>query len=219
MSDAVVIDIEAARARRSPRRNCILLAEFALSRCEEAYHCRDWRRFRYWHRVYLSVRRQIPDERARRIARTGSDADNAGHPDRRNAAPRRRFARLPDGASRYAKVGIALLAMLLATPVPAQTMSWSSSSNATVVAAATVSDIGAAPRYVRLLGGTLWFEEVRGIASANGFFYQLSGATEIAMAGKTRTLEAGNAVYLRRGTRLTFKATGRAEGRLSPGGG
>ena len=208
MSDPVVIDIETARVRRSSRRNHALLAELALGRCEEAYHCRDWPRFCYWHRVYRDIRRQMPDDSSRRIARAARDTGRSGGPDGGNGG-RQRLAALAACIRRYGKIGAALLVMLLATPVPAQTMSWSSSGHATVVAAATLPDVAGAPRYVRLLGGTLWFEEVRGIASANGFFYQLSGATAISMAGRTRTLEAGQALFLPRGTRLAFKATGR----------
>jgi hypothetical protein len=52
------IDFAASRARRATVKNDRILAELTLTRCEQALMWRDWRQFRYWHEIYLSVRKR-----------------------------------------------------------------------------------------------------------------------------------------------------------------
>ncbi|HTZ80177.1 MAG TPA: hypothetical protein VMC10_19865 [Stellaceae bacterium] len=201
MSEAPLVDLRAERARRAGARNANALADYALTQCEEAYRQRDWPRFGYWYRLYLSVRRRMPagEIAARKGLATEREAVQPGA-----AAGLASNAR--EAAMRYGRIGAAVLSLVLATPVPAQTITHSVSTEATVVAATSLSNVSDLPLYMSVAGGTLPTGTVSRVATASGIYYQVSGAAELSIDGRTKALRAGDAIVVPRGARLAVRA-------------
>jgi mannose-6-phosphate isomerase-like protein (cupin superfamily) len=109
---------------------------------------------------------------------------------------------------RYGRIGIALLGIMLASPVPAQTTSYSSSANATVVDSVTLPSVNALPLYMRVIGGRLIDDKVSGVSSATGIYYQVSGTTELSIDGRMRTIHSGEGVFVPGGAKLIISTVG-----------
>jgi mannose-6-phosphate isomerase-like protein (cupin superfamily) len=103
---------------------------------------------------------------------------------------------------RYGIIGIALIGVALATPVPAQTMSYSSSSNATVVASATLASVNASPLYMRVIGGRIIESKVSVSATSDGIYYQMTGTVSLTMDGSERIIHKGEGIYIPSGANL-----------------
>jgi len=206
MTEPPVVDMAMARQLRARKNRG--LAEFALTQCEQAYFCNDWALFDYWLQIYRYARRRSPVDRQNIVSYTPSNLAQHLRPETPCGAS--------DPASRgtavatcLAKVAAALLLLTIAAPSPAKTMSYSSSDKATVIASTTVSDITAVPLYVKLIGGRLPPDAISCVESGSGFFYQLSGTTEILVGGKTTTISAGDATFVAAGAEVTLKAGNR----------
>ena len=200
MSEPPPVDLAAERARRTGTRHATAFADYALTQCEEAYRQRDWQRFGYWYRLYLSVRRRAPEGGT--TAPKGLRAREA-----RQSGVARDLVREATGAvMRYGRIGAALLGSVLATPVPAQTITHSVSSEATVVASTTLPDVSDLPFYVKVVGGTLLPDAMSSVATASGIYYQVSGASQLAVDGKPSSLRAGEAIFIPGGATLAIRA-------------
>jgi mannose-6-phosphate isomerase-like protein (cupin superfamily) len=203
MTEPSVVDM--ATARRPPSRKNHSLAEYALTQCEHAYFCKDWARFDYWFRVYRDARLRASDERPNTASHTPSNRIQDLRPKmacRANNPP----SEATDFSACLAKVAAALLLLTVAAPSPAKTMSYSSSDKATVIASTTLPDVTAVPLYVKLIGGRLSPDTVSGVSTGSGFFYQLSGTTEISVDDKTTMIAAGDATFIPGGAKIALKA-------------
>src|SRR5260221_6385546 len=109
---------------------------------------------------------------------------------------------------RHAITGIALLGVALATSVAAQPTSYSSSNAGTLVATVALPTVSAMPLYLRVIGATIWSGEESGVSAGNGILYQMSGTTEISVAGNIRTIRKGEEIFIPGGSRLTLRALG-----------
>lgn len=107
---------------------------------------------------------------------------------------------------RYGKIGIALLGTILATPVPAQTTSYSSSPDAMVVASAVLPSVNTLPLYVRVIGGAILSDTMSSVSTASGIYYQVSGAAEISVDGRISTVHSSEGIFIPGGSKLVIKA-------------
>jgi mannose-6-phosphate isomerase-like protein (cupin superfamily) len=108
----------------------------------------------------------------------------------------------------YGKIGIALLGLALATPVRAQTTSYSSSPNATVVASATLANVNRSPLYMRVIGGRIVESKINGESTLDGIYYQLTGTVTLATDDQSNTIHEGEGAFIPRGTRLVITPVG-----------
>jgi mannose-6-phosphate isomerase-like protein (cupin superfamily) len=165
---------------------------------------RDWARFDYWFRVHRGLRR--PQDDGRTIASLTPSHGSETSRSTTSGGAGNRSVGAAKAAVRFARVGAALFLLTIAVAAPAKTISHSSSSAATVIASTTLPDVAAEPLYIRLVGGRLPSDEVSGTSTADGFFYQLSGTTEISIDDKTTIVAAGEAALIPRGATVTLKA-------------
>jgi mannose-6-phosphate isomerase-like protein (cupin superfamily) len=103
---------------------------------------------------------------------------------------------------RYLQLGIALLGIAFATPVPAQTTSYSSSSAAMVVASATLSNANASSLYMRVIGGRIIENKVSVTATTSGIYYQMTGTVSMTIDGSERIIHKGEGIYIAGGANL-----------------
>jgi len=201
MTEPPVVDLWTARRRQHVGRNQAF-AEFALTQCEQALFSRDWDRFDFWFRAYKGVRDCSTSDR-RTVAYRATPADR-----RKPLSGNRpnRFGGALEVSMHYGRIALALLLVVFATPVPAQTVTHSTSKEATIVAATTLPEVTAVPLYIRVIGGSLWSDEVNGVSTANGFFYQVSGATVVSVDGKATPISAGSGTFIPAGARVVLKA-------------
>jgi quercetin dioxygenase-like cupin family protein len=76
----------------------------------------------------------------------------------------------------------------------------------TVIAATKLSTVTDAPLYFDVVSVTLAPEQKSGISKANGILYQLSGSTEVSLAGETKTTNVGEGLYIGAGETAQLKA-------------
>jgi mannose-6-phosphate isomerase-like protein (cupin superfamily) len=202
------IDLAASRARRVTVKNDRILAELALTRCEQALMWRDWPQFRYWHEIYVSVRKRgnLLVRTPAQDAATGGEHNIQQH---QHAERRGKLTEAKEVVMRYAKIGMALVAITLAaTPVPAQTTSYSSSSNATVIASATLPSVTSSPLYMRVVGGRIIENRIAAVSTASGIYYQLSGTVALTMNGEPRTIHQNEGIFIPAGANLVVSPVG-----------
>jgi quercetin dioxygenase-like cupin family protein len=98
---------------------------------------------------------------------------------------------------RFTTTGILLLgAMALAAPAAAQTAPAPSVITRTVVAAAKLLTVTAAPLYFKAVNVTLSPGEKSGVSAANGILYQISGSTGVSLGGEVKMLSAGEGLFI-----------------------
>jgi quercetin dioxygenase-like cupin family protein len=76
----------------------------------------------------------------------------------------------------------------------------------TVVAGTKVSGLDATPLYFKALAVTIPPGEASKVSVSDGILYQLSGSTEITIAGETKTINPGEALFIATGTAASLKA-------------
>ena len=76
----------------------------------------------------------------------------------------------------------------------------------TVVAATKLPSVVETPLYFRALRLSLPPRETSTLSAANGMLYQLSGSTEISLGSETKTLHAGDGMFLAAGKAASLKA-------------
>ncbi len=76
----------------------------------------------------------------------------------------------------------------------------------TVVAATKLQSVVETPLYFRALRLSLPPRETSTLSAANGILYQLSGSTEISLGSETKTLHAGDGMFLAAGKAASLKA-------------
>ena len=76
----------------------------------------------------------------------------------------------------------------------------------TVVAATKLPSVVETPLYFRALRLSLPPRETSMLSAANGMLYQLSGSTEISLGSETKTLHAGDGMFLAAGKAASLKA-------------
>src|SRR5690242_5323100 len=109
---------------------------------------------------------------------------------------------------RLAIIGTALL-LGLATPAAAQNAPGVPGVQAHTLVASKVPDLGRAPLYFCTLSVTIPAAAASHIATtANGIFYQLSGSTEITTGTASKTVAAGEALFIPGGNHVSLKAVG-----------
>ncbi|HEX6441495.1 MAG TPA: cupin domain-containing protein [Stellaceae bacterium] len=110
---------------------------------------------------------------------------------------------------RLAIIGTALL-LALARPAMAQNAPGAPGVQAHTLAASKVAELGRAPLYVCALSVTIPAAAASHIAgTANGIFYQLSGSTEIGIGAASKTVTAGEALFIPAGNQeVSLKAVG-----------
>ena len=199
MARPPVTDIDEARRRRSKSDPNARLAEFALTQCEQAMLERDWDRFDRWFRIHQRVR-----------PRSLSPADPV--PLRVNAAKSLPAASAAAGhrlraeaTLRWAKIAAALLVLTVVAPVPARTITHSSSNEGTVIASTMLPDLSGQSLYVAVVGGRVPPDGTSLTSSSDEFFFQLAGRIEFALDGFSGVMDAGQAVFVPRGARVTLK--------------
>jgi len=116
---------------------------------------------------------------------------------------------------RFAIFGTVLLVAAAASPAHAQNPPAAPAVTRAVVASAKLPELGTAPLYFCALGVTLPAGASSNIAASPlGILYQLSGSTEVAVAGETKTLAPGEGFFLAGGRDVALKAGGDAPSRV-----
>ena len=198
MAGPPVTDIEEARRRRSKSDPNARMAEFALSQCEQAMLERDWDRFDRWFRIHQRVRPRSASPASspvplRMDVAKSLPAAAAGH-------------RLGAEATvRWAKIAAALLVLTVVAPVPAKTITHSSSNEGTVIASTTLPNDADRPLYAAVVGGHVPPDGTSITSKSDEFFFQLAGATELALDGFSGVIGSGQAVFVPRGAQMTLK--------------
>jgi hypothetical protein len=105
---------------------------------------------------------------------------------------------------RLAAIVLMLLVATLAGSEATETTTYSSSRFRTVIGTTTLSNL-TLPTFFRIIAGTFWSGETSGVASADGFYYEFSGTTEIIIGSKSTTLRVGDGMFIPSGTRFTLK--------------
>jgi quercetin dioxygenase-like cupin family protein len=103
------------------------------------------------------------------------------------------------GAMLLGKVAIAPFAAAQTTPAPPAT-------TRTVVAAAKLPTVTEAPLHFVVVTVTLAPGERSGASGADGVLYQLSGSSEISVAGEAKPLNAGDGLFIAGGKTAELKA-------------
>jgi mannose-6-phosphate isomerase-like protein (cupin superfamily) len=199
MARPPVTDIDEARRRRSKSDPNARLAEFALTQCEQAMLERDWDRFDRWFRIHQRVRPRSASPAAPAPTRVGGVTPLLAA----GAAPGPR--RGTEATLRWARVAAALLVLAIAAPVPARTITHSSSNEGTIIASTTLPGLADRSLYATVVGGHVPPDGMSLTATSDEFFFQLAGASEFALDGFSRVMEAGQAVFVPHGGRVTLK--------------
>jgi len=95
-----------------------------------------------------------------------------------------------------------------AAPVAAQPAPPPAAITRTVIAATKLPTVTEVPLYFRAVAVTLPPGGQSNVTAANGILYQLSGSTDVATDGQTRTLNSGEGVFIAAGKPATLKARG-----------
>jgi quercetin dioxygenase-like cupin family protein len=80
----------------------------------------------------------------------------------------------------------------------------------TVIAATKLPTVTDAPVYFDVVNVTLAPGQTSGVSKANGILYQLTGSTEISLSGETKTINAGEGLFVAAGKTAQLKAGGGA---------
>jgi quercetin dioxygenase-like cupin family protein len=108
---------------------------------------------------------------------------------------------------RFRATGIVLLAgAVVATPAFAQNPPASPAITRTVVAATKLPAVGNIPLCFRGVTVTIPVGEKSSVSTANGMVYQLSGSTEVSLAGEAKTLGVGEGIFIAAGKMASLKA-------------
>jgi quercetin dioxygenase-like cupin family protein len=109
---------------------------------------------------------------------------------------------------RFAIIGATLL-LVAASPAAAQDAPGVPGVQANTLAATRVADLARGPVYFCALSVTIPAAAASHIAAtANGIYYQLSGSTEITTGISSKTIAAGEALFIPAGNQVGFKAVG-----------
>jgi len=110
---------------------------------------------------------------------------------------------------RFGRTGLLLLGALTSgASAGAQTTPTPSAITRTVVAAAKLPTVTDVPLYFRVVAVTLERGQTSGAAAVNGIVYQISGSTDVSVGGEAKTLNAGEGVFIDKGTTVALKAGG-----------
>jgi quercetin dioxygenase-like cupin family protein len=108
---------------------------------------------------------------------------------------------------RFRTTGILWLGtMALAASATAQTPPAPPAITRTVVAATKLPTVTEVPLYFKAVSVTLAPGQQSAVAAANGILYQLTGSTEVSLAGEARTLGAGEGLFIAGGKTAALKA-------------
>jgi quercetin dioxygenase-like cupin family protein len=107
----------------------------------------------------------------------------------------------------FRTTGLWLLgAMVLPAPATAQTTPATPAITRTVVAATKLPTVSDVPLHFKAVSVTLQPDEKSAVSAANGILYQMSGSTEVVLDGKTKTLNAGEGLFVAGGKTATLAA-------------
>src|SRR5258708_21043414 len=76
----------------------------------------------------------------------------------------------------------------------------------TVVAATKLPTVTDVPLHFKAVSITLQSDEKSGVSAANGFLYQMSGSTEVALDGEAKMLNAGEGLFIAGGKTAALTA-------------
>ena len=108
---------------------------------------------------------------------------------------------------RFRTTGILWLgAMVLAGSAAAQTPPAPPAITRTVVAATKLPTVTDVPLYFKAVSVTLSPGEKSAVSAANGILYQLTGSTEVSLAGEDKRLGAGEGLFIAGGKTAALKA-------------
>jgi quercetin dioxygenase-like cupin family protein len=108
---------------------------------------------------------------------------------------------------RLSIIAVMLLATSAVAPAVAQNAPASPAVVRTVVAAGELPDLGAAPLHFRAIAVTIPPGATSRVAAPSGILYQLSGSTDVSVAGDTKRLAPGEALYLPSGSEASLTAS------------
>ena len=97
-------------------------------------------------------------------------------------------------------------AMVLAGAAAAQTPPAPPAITRTVVAATKLPTVTDVPLYFKAVSVTLAPGQQSAVSAADGILYQLTGSTEVSLAGEARTLGAGEGLFIAGGKTAALKA-------------
>jgi quercetin dioxygenase-like cupin family protein len=97
-------------------------------------------------------------------------------------------------------------AMAIAGTATAQNAAPPPATVRTVIAATKLPTVTDTPLYFDVVSLTLAPQQKSGVAKANGVLYQLSGLTEVSLAGETKTINAGEGLFIGAGKSAELKA-------------
>jgi quercetin dioxygenase-like cupin family protein len=107
----------------------------------------------------------------------------------------------------FRTIGLLLLgAMALPASGTAQTAPAPLAITRTVVAATKLLTVTDVPLHFKAVSVTLQPDEKSAVSAANGILYQMSGSTEVVLDGKTKTLNAGEGLFVAGGKTATLAA-------------
>jgi quercetin dioxygenase-like cupin family protein len=107
----------------------------------------------------------------------------------------------------FRTIGLLLLgAMALPASGTAQTAPAPPAISRTVVAATKLPTVTDVPLHFKAVSVTLQPDEKSAVSAANGILYQMSGSTEVVLDGETKTLNAGEGLFVAGGKTATLAA-------------
>ena len=110
----------------------------------------------------------------------------------------------------FRTTGLCLLgAMVLPAAATAQTTPAPPAITRTVVAATKLPTVTDVPLHFKAVSITLQPDEKSGVSAANGILYQMSGSSEVALDGETKTLNAGDGLFIAGGKTAALTAGSR----------
>jgi quercetin dioxygenase-like cupin family protein len=118
-----------------------------------------------------------------------------------------RIPRMRETTMRFSCVGMllfwaaALVVSAIAQPTPSPP-----AAIRTVVAATKLPNVVETPLYFRALGVSIPSRESTTVSAANGILYQISGSTEVSVSEETRTLRAGEGLFIGAGKTASLRA-------------
>jgi quercetin dioxygenase-like cupin family protein len=101
-------------------------------------------------------------------------------------------------------------AMAVAGSAVAQNATTPPAAVRTVIAATKLPTVTDTPVYFDVASITLAPQQKSGVSKANGILYQLSGSTEVSLAGETKTINAGEGLFIAASKSAELKAGGGA---------
>jgi quercetin dioxygenase-like cupin family protein len=111
-----------------------------------------------------------------------------------------------EDAMRFQITGSILLGALAWSNAPAAQSPPPAAAIRTVIAATKLPTVTDAPRHFDVVNVELAPGQKSAIAKADGILYQLSGSTEVSLAGETKTINSGEGLFIGAGKRAELKA-------------